>query len=141
MTLRLAALATLAALTIPAPAAAKSGCNSRACLERVARKACSQSRPVPCIRRAALHWRVSFPMLLRKARCESGLNPYAFNGAPFNRAPVVTVKSSGLLQFLPSTWATTPYARRSIWSARWNSLAAAWMHSAGVGRGNEWSCR
>lgn len=129
MTRRLAALATLAALTIPAPATAKSGCQSRTCVERVARKQCAQTRPVPCIRRAAIHWRVSFPMLLRKARCESGLHPLAVNGV-----------HAGLFQFnYPSTWSSTPYARRSPWRAKWSALAAGWMHSAG--RGGEWSCR
>jgi soluble lytic murein transglycosylase-like protein len=47
--------------------------------------------------------------------------------------------ASGLMQFMPSTWQTTPYRRRSIWSAKYNALAGGWMHSAG--RGNEWSCR
>ena len=89
---------------------------------------CSQARPVPCIRRAALHWRVPTALLLRKARCESRLDPYAHNPSG----------ASGLLQFLPSTWATTPYARHSIWSAKWNALAAGFMHH--VGRGAEWSC-
>ena len=128
-----------APFTFTAGADARAGCHTRGCVERVAMHQCSNARPVPCIRRAAIHWRVSFPMLLRKARCESGLNPYAINGRPFNRAPVATSKSTGLLQFLPSTWATTPYARRWIWSAKWSALAAGWMHH--VGRGGEWSCR
>lgn len=125
------ALALVAALLIIGMFAEGAGanCHTRACVERVARKQCSQRRPVPCIRRAALHRRVSFRMLLRKARCESGLNPWAHNPSG----------SSGLFQFLPSTWGTTPYARRSIWSAKWSALAAAWMHQRG--RGNEWSCR
>lgn len=86
---------------------------------------------MPCIRRAALHWDVSFPMLLRKARCESRLRPWASSGV-----------HAGLFQFrvaAPSTWATTPYARRSPWRAKWNALAAGWMHH--VGRGGEWACR
>lgn len=127
------------AITAPRVAEARQGCRTLACEERVAMHQCSQARPVPCIRRAALHHRVSFHMLLRKARCESGLNPYAINGSPFNRAPVVTSKSSGLMQFMPGTWRTTPYARRSIWSAKWNALAGGWMHR--VGRGGEWVCR
>jgi hypothetical protein len=112
-------------------AAASGGCNSRSCVERVAARQCSQHRPVPCIRRAAMRWRVSFAMLLRKARCESTLNPFAANGV-----------HAGLFQFriaAPSTWATTPYARRSPWRAKWNALAAGWMHAAG--RGGEWACR
>lgn len=110
---------------------AAAGCQTQRCEERVARKQCSQTRVVPCIRRAAIHWRVDFQMLLRKARCESTLNPLAANGV-----------HAGLFQFrvaAPSTWASTPYARRSPWRAKWNALAAAWMHR--VGRGGEWSCR
>ena len=72
-------------------------------------------------------------MLLRKARCESGLRPGAV-GFGIHK---------GLFQFRDtpgsSTWATTPYARRDPFSAKWNSLAAAWMHK--VGRGSEWACR
>ena len=67
--------------------------------------------------------------LWRKARCESQLDPNARNGS----------EASGLLQFLPSTWATTPYARFSIFSPYANALAAGWMHAQG--RGGEWSCR
>lgn len=122
---------------------ARDGCQTRSCEERVARKQCSQVRVVPCIRRAALHWRVDFSMLLRKARCESGLNPYAINGLPRNRVPISMAallgRSAGVMQFIPSTWGTTPYAGRSIWSAEWSSLAAGWMHH--VNRGSEWSCR
>jgi len=111
--------------------AARERCNTTSCNERVARKACSQTRVVSCIRRAALRWRVSFSMLLRKARCESGLDPYAV-GFGVHR---------GLFQFnWPGTWATTPYRRRDVFSAKWNSLAAAWMHSSRVNRGNEWAC-
>lgn len=67
--------------------------------------------------------------LWRKARCESGLSPYAHNGS----------EASGLFQFLPSTWGSTPYGRFSIWSAYANSLAAGWMHAHG--RAGEWTCR
>lgn len=116
-------------VTVPAAEAHHGrGCHTTRCEERVAAKACSQARPVPCIKRAAIRYRVSFSMLLRKARCESGLRWWARNPSG----------SSGLFQFLPSTWATTPYARRSIWSAKWSSLAAGWMHARG--RGSEWVC-
>jgi hypothetical protein len=104
-------------------------CHTKACPERVAMKQCSQTRVVPCIRRAALRHNVSLPMLMRKARCESTLNPYAVNGI-----------HRGLFQFnYPGTWGTTPYAARDPWRAKWNALAAAWMHK--VGRGGEWECR
>ena len=71
------------------------------------------------------------PLLLRKARCESTLNPYARNASG----------ATGLLQFMPGTWRTTPYGGRSILSAKWNALAGAWMHRPEVGRGGEWVCR
>ena len=92
---------------------------------------CTQDRVVNCIRLAARKYNVSFDMLMRKAHCESRLNPHATNGA-----------HDGLFQFRtapPSTWATTPYRNKSVWSAKWNAFAAAWMHS--VGRGGEWECR
>ncbi len=67
--------------------------------------------------------------LWRKARCESKLDPRAQNPSD----------ASGLFQFLPSTWATTPFAGFSIWSPYANALAAGWMHAQG--RGSEWVCR
>lgn len=121
-------LATLAML-VPAPVDHHDVCHSLACEERVARKQCWRGEVTRCIDRAAMRWRVSAAMLKRKAWCESRYNPFASNGTHF-----------GLFQFLPSTYATTPYVRRgSVWSAKWNSLAAAWMHH--VGRGGEWACR
>jgi hypothetical protein len=68
--------------------------------------------------------------LWRKARCESHLYRYAQNRSS---------EASGLFQFLPSTWATTPFARFSIFSPYANALAAGWMHAQG--RGGEWVCR
>lgn len=101
---------------------------------RVAKKHCSQARPALCLRYAALRYRVSFQLIRRIAWCESGLNPYAYNGAPNNRQPVQTSKSSGLMQFMPPTFAGTPYHGHSIWSARYNALAGAWLLSrAGTG--------
>lgn len=125
-----AIFAPSAQASVPVARSYHTACHTSACRERVARKQCSQKRPVPCVRRAAIRWRVSFRMLLRKARCESTLRPHATNGAHV-----------GLFQFrvaAPSTWATTPYARRSPWRAKWSALAAGWMHAKG--RGNEWSC-
>ena len=68
--------------------------------------------------------------LWRKARCESGLNRFARNPAS---------AASGLFQFLPSTWNSTPYAGFSVFDPFANSLAAGWMHAHG--RGGEWQCR
>jgi soluble lytic murein transglycosylase-like protein len=115
-------------------------CQTQRCEHRIAHRAfervdytlrhrCNHS-VAACITRAAHLHRVSDALLFRRARCESGLNPYARNASG----------ASGLFQFLPSTWATTPYGRRgSIWSPKWSSLAAAWM--VRVGRGGEWVCR
>lgn len=104
---------------------------TRAIRTRLLRNRCTQSKPVNCIALASRRYRVSFTMLKRKAWCESRHNPHASNGA-----------HTGLFQFrtaAPSTWATTPYARRNPRVARWNALAAGWMHS--VGRGGEWTCQ
>jgi hypothetical protein len=123
---RLLVLALLGVLIAPAPAEAwKSG-------EKTAMQRCSQHRPLSCIQRAALHHRVSYPMLKWRAWCESRWNPWAANSA-----------HAGLFQFRvarPSTWATVPrrYAQHSPYSAKWASLAAAWMQR--VGRGGEWAC-
>jgi hypothetical protein len=70
--------------------------------------------------------------LWRKARCETGgtFSPRAYNGSS---------GASGLFQFLPSTWRSTPYGVFSVWSPYANALAAGWMHAAG--RGGEWVCR
>jgi hypothetical protein len=48
-------------------------------------------------------------------------------------------RARGLLQFLPSTWRTTPYAGESMWSPYAQALAAAWMVQHG--RLREWACR
>lgn len=124
---RLSVVVVLGVIAAPAPAHAWKGG------ERAAMRACDQRHPLSCIERAALHQRVSYSMLRRKAWCESRWNPYAYNGA-----------HAGLFQFrvaAPSTWATVPrrYAEHSPYSAKWSSLAAAWMHR--VGRGGEWACQ
>lgn len=143
MKLAIGIVASVAGM-VPVKAAAHNGCHSLRCKERVAMKACSQTRPKMCLRRAAIHWRVSEGVLMRKTRCESGFNPYAYFGHPHNRTPkpwsliVRYDLSTGLMEFKPGTWLTTPYARRDIWRAKWNALAGAWMHH--VGRGGEWEC-
>ena len=67
--------------------------------------------------------------MLAVAQCESGLNPGAYNASS---------AASGLFQFLPGTWATTPYAASSIFDPWASANAAAWMWS--VGRRGEWVC-
>ncbi|HVL26249.1 MAG TPA: SH3 domain-containing protein [Thermomicrobiales bacterium] len=68
--------------------------------------------------------------MLRVARCESVLDPNAVNASS---------GASGLFQFMPGTWATTPYAEQSVFEPTANANAAAWMWS--VGRRNEWTCQ
>lgn len=68
--------------------------------------------------------------MLRVAQCESVLNPNAVN--PYSNA-------SGLFQFLPSTWATTPYRDQNIFDPVASAEAAAWMWANG--RRNEWVCQ
>ena len=48
-------------------------------------------------------------------------------------------QASGLFQFIPGTWATTPYANDNIFDPVANANAAGWMWS--VGRRNEWVCQ
>jgi len=66
---------------------------------------------------------------VRLAQCESGLNPYAFNRSS---------AASGLFQFLPSTWAGTPWHAQSPFDAASNAAAAAWLYRrSGAG---QWQC-
>ncbi len=67
--------------------------------------------------------------MLQVAQCESVLDPNAVNAYS---------GASGLFQFLPGTWATTPFASSNIFDPWANANAAAWMWS--VGRRGEWVC-
>jgi hypothetical protein len=115
------ALAAMVLLTA-APTQAHRGCHTRACVERVAAKFCGHGRPASCLHRAALRHRVSYRLLRSIAWCESRLRPWARNSAS-----VGGEHASGLMQFLPSTFRRTRYGHRSIWSAKWNALAGAWL--------------
>ena len=68
--------------------------------------------------------------MLRVARCESGLDPYAVGGGGAYH---------GLFQFVPSTFATTPYGQYDIYDPWANANAAAWMWSQG-GK-SSWVCQ
>jgi uncharacterized protein YraI len=68
--------------------------------------------------------------MLRVAQCESGLDPNNYT-PPYGAA--------GLFQFLPGTWASTPFAGYSVYDPWANANAAAWMWS--VGRRGEWVCQ
>jgi uncharacterized protein YraI len=96
----------------------------------------AQSRPtwteeeiIDIIYAAADEFGVNRAEFLRVARCESNLDPY--NVTPPHSA-------TGLFQFLPSTWASTPYANDDIFNPALNAQAAAWMWTHG--RRNEWEC-
>jgi hypothetical protein len=85
------------------------------------------------IRLASIAYGVSYGLLERRARCETG---GTFSRYAKNRSS----SASGLFQFLyPSTWERTPYGRESVWSPYANALAAAWMERNG--HGGEWVCR
>jgi soluble lytic murein transglycosylase-like protein len=67
---------------------------------------------------------------LRVARCESGYNPRAYNGAgPYY----------GLFQFLMATFRATPYGGQDIWDPVANAGAAAWKFANGGA--SSWGCR
>ena len=127
--LTLAASIAAFVLAYPHPADGRSGCQTVRCVERVAAKQCSQTRVIPCIRRAAIRYRQPFADMLRVARCESGLNPYAVGFRVHH----------GIYQYLTSTWRSTPYGHRDIYSAKWQALATGWMWSRH--RRSEWACQ
>jgi hypothetical protein len=79
---------------------------------------------------AADRWGQSRTDMLRVARCESGLD-WTQVTPPY--------QASGLFQFLPGTWATTPYANENIFDPVANANATGWMWS--VGRRGEWVCQ
>lgn len=94
-------------------------------------KSCDQSPThavVGCIKYASQIHNYSLGILMGIALCESHLNPYAHNPSG----------ASGLFQFMPGTFASTPYAGQSIYSAKYNALAAAWyMANHGT---SAWEC-
>jgi hypothetical protein len=64
------------------------------------------------------------------ARCETG---GTFDAHAYNRSG-----ASGLFQFMPGTFNSTPFSSLSIWSPYANALAAGWMLTQG--RRGEWVC-
>jgi hypothetical protein len=67
---------------------------------------------------------------LRVAACESGYNPYAVNRSS---------GAAGLFQFMPSTWARSPWGAQSPFDPVANSQAAAWLYArSGPG---QWVCQ
>lgn len=90
----------------------------------------SEQQIVDIISEAAHNYGQSPDDMLRVARCESGLNPHAVGGGGAYH---------GLFQFVPSTFANTPYGQYDIYDPWANANAAAWMWSEG-GKGS-WVCQ
>ncbi|MBA3449581.1 MAG: transglycosylase SLT domain-containing protein [Chloroflexia bacterium] len=90
----------------------------------------SEQQVIDIIYEAADNYGQSREDMLRVARCESGLNPGAVGGGGAYH---------GLFQFVPSTFAGTPYGQYDIFDAWANANAAGWMWSEG--RKNEWVCQ
>jgi uncharacterized protein YraI len=89
----------------------------------------SRDEIVAIIYAAAAYYGQSGDAMLQVAICESGLDPY-------NVTPPYS--ASGLFQFLPGTWATTPYAGASIFDPVASAFATGWMWANG--RRGEWVC-
>lgn len=77
---------------------------------------------------AAINYGQSCQAMIAVAMCESTLSPNAVGG----------LGEMGLFQFLPGTWASTPYAGQDPFDPVANANAAAWMWS--MGRRGEWYC-
>ena len=92
-------------------------------------RAFSEQQIVRIIYDAADRYDQSRQDMLRVARCESNLDPYAVNPSG----------SYGLFQFIRSTWKSTPFGGEDIFDPRANANAAGWMWSEG--RKSEWVCQ
>ena len=72
----------------------------------------------------ALQWAMNV------AWCESRYHPNSVNSSS---------GAEGLFQFLPSTWAFTPYAGYSAFDPKYNALAAAWLYNRDGP--SQWQCQ
>ncbi|MFN8590341.1 MAG: transglycosylase SLT domain-containing protein [Thermomicrobiales bacterium] len=90
----------------------------------------SEDQIVDIIHEAANNYGQSPDAMVRVARCESGLDPNAVGGGG---------TYFGLFQFVPDTFARTPYGDYDIYDPWANANAAAWMWSEG--RKGEWVCQ
>ena len=90
----------------------------------------SEQQIIEIIEEAAHNHGQSSADMLRVARCESGLDPYAVGGGGAYH---------GLFQFVPNTFANTPYGEYDIYDAWANANAAGWMWSQG--QKSAWVCQ
>lgn len=74
------------------------------------------------IRRAARHFHESQDQALAIAYRESRYDYKQTNSSS---------GAAGLYQFMPRTWADTPYGRKSPYHPRWAALGAMWMWAHG----------
>src|SRR3954451_9038746 len=126
---------TLLLATAPAPADASGGkphgaspCANRLCTKYEPNtRSCwshnSRTKVSRCfIRRAAAHYHQSLSQAYYIAHRESHYNYRATNSSS---------GAAGLYQFMPSTWAHTPYRKHSPYQPRWAALGAMWMWKHG----------
>jgi hypothetical protein len=90
----------------------------------------SEEQIIDIIYEAADNYGQSRQDMLRVARCESGLDPNAVGGGGAYH---------GLFQFVPSTFAGTPYGEYDIYDPWASANAAAWMWSEG--QKSSWVCQ
>lgn len=132
----LSALAVAALLVLAAPTAAhaaKRSTSNGPCADRLCTKyerstpSCwkrgTRLRISRCfIYRAAHHYGESTRLALRIAYRESRLDWRVTNSSS---------GAAGLYQFMPGTWRSTPYRRKSPYHPKWAALAAMWMWKRG----------
>ena len=121
-------VATLLVLAVPAASGADVCANrlctkydegTTSCWKRSSRPAISRC----FIYRASRHYGESTGLALTIARRESRFNYRVTNASS---------GAAGLFQFMPGTWASTPYRRKSPYNPKWSSLAAMWMWKRGL---------
>ena len=74
------------------------------------------------IKRAAAHFGQSTSLAMSIAHRESRFDPKATNSSS---------GAAGIYQFMPTTWAHTPYRKHSPYNPRWAALGAMWMWAHG----------
>lgn len=84
------------------------------------------------IHAASNRYGAPYSEMVTVARCES-INFTDF----YNEAS----GASGLFQFLPSTWRSTPYRHHSIFNHHWNAMAAGWLWRHDGRSWQEWDCQ
>ncbi len=115
-----------------APTAGAAGpdafCSNRLCTkDRPHRPSCwrfeTRANVSKCfVRRAARHFGESQDQALAIAYRESRLDYKQTNSSS---------GAAGLFQFMPTTWAHTPYGHKSPYHPRWAALGAMWMWAHG----------